>query len=27
EKEPLTIDPADSSVLTGEYSVIGNSEE
>uniref|UniRef100_UPI00201D222E recombinase RecT n=1 Tax=Escherichia coli TaxID=562 RepID=UPI00201D222E len=27
EKEPLTIDPADSSVLTGEYSVIDNSEE
>ncbi|EOO3925775.1 hypothetical protein ACSC8D_004360, partial [Escherichia coli] len=26
-KEPLTIDPADSSVLTGEYSVIDNSEE
>ncbi|EPW2858381.1 hypothetical protein ACWJ88_003332, partial [Escherichia coli] len=24
---PLTIDPADSSVLTGEYSVIDNSEE
>ncbi|HHU2010802.1 hypothetical protein, partial [Escherichia coli] len=23
----LTIDPADSSVLTGEYSVIDNSEE
>lgn len=27
EKEPLTIDPADSSVLTGEYSVIDNAEE